>query len=65
LSAALRGNEEFARGTRRTQGYLASRLSVFRELYGRRGAGRLDYPSQATTGFGLKLDTEPLWREPR
>jgi fatty acid desaturase len=46
LSEALRGNEEFARGARRTQGYLASRLSVFRELYGRRGrpAPRLPEP---------------------
>ena len=34
LSDALRGNEEFARGAQRTQGYLASGLCVFRELYG-------------------------------
>jgi fatty acid desaturase len=34
LSDALRGNEEFARGAQRTQGYLASSLCVFRELYG-------------------------------
>jgi fatty acid desaturase len=54
LSAALRGNEEFARGTRRTQGYLASRLSVFRELYGRR-APSLPEPANdrfpAETGY--------------
>ena len=34
LSDALRGNEEFARGAQRTQGYLASSLCVFGELYG-------------------------------
>jgi fatty acid desaturase len=34
LSDVLRGNEVFTRGTQRTQGYLASKLSVFQELYG-------------------------------
>jgi fatty acid desaturase len=39
LSDALRGNEEFVRGTQRTQGYLASSLCVFSELYGHGASG--------------------------
>jgi len=44
LSDALRANQEFARGARRTQGYLASSLCVFSELYGAAAANPVGRP---------------------